>query len=109
VSKTPQTTNEALSQSTFIKGRIARHQGSSLTPILAAVDQLLKGMQAVSHQMILLEAEVQTLQQANKVLSKHRRAKWTYLQDGGAINGSQAREIMAEKGVVEEEGVTLMV
>ena len=25
------------------------------------------------------------------------------LQDGGSINGSQARDIMAEKGVVEEE------
>jgi hypothetical protein len=104
VSKTPQTTNEALSQSTLIKGRIARHQGSSPTPILAAVDQLSKGMQAVSHRMILLEAEVRTLQQANEALSKRRRAKRTRLQDGGAINGSQAREIMAEKGVVEEEG-----
>ena len=27
-----------------------------------------------------------------------------HLQDGGSINGSQARDIMAEKGVVEEEG-----
>ena len=42
VSKTPQTTNEALSQSTLIKSRIARHHGSSPTPILAAVDQLSK-------------------------------------------------------------------
>jgi hypothetical protein len=103
VSKTPQTTNEALSQSTLIKGRIARHQGSSPTPILAAVDQLSKGMQAVSHRVLLLEAEVQTLQQANNALSKRRRAKRTRLQDGGAINGSQARKMMAEKGVVEEE------
>ena len=39
VSKTPKTTNKALSQSTFIKGQIAKHQGSSLTPIFAAVDQ----------------------------------------------------------------------
>jgi hypothetical protein len=104
VSKTPQTTNEALSQSTLIKGRIARHQGSSPTPILAAVDQLSKGMQAVSYRVLLLEAEAQTLQEANNALSKRRRAKRTRLQDGGAINGSQAREIMVEKGVVEEEG-----
>ena len=61
-------------------------------------------MQAVSYQVILLEAEVQTLQEANKALSKRRRAKQTRLQDGGAINGSQARAIMAEKGVAEEEG-----
>ena len=46
---------------------------------------------------------MQTLQAANTALSKRRRAKKTRLQDGGAINGSQAREIMAEKGVVEVE------
>lgn len=61
-------------------------------------------MQAVSHRVVLLEAEVRTLQEANEALSKRRRAKRTRLQDGGAINGSQARAIMAEKGVVEEEG-----
>jgi hypothetical protein len=102
--KTPQTTNEALSQSTLIKDRIARHQSSSPTPILSAVDQLSKGMQVVSHQVILLKARVQTLENANEALSKRRRAKRTRLQDGGTVNGSQAREIMAEKGVVEEEG-----
>jgi hypothetical protein len=47
---------------------------------------------------------LQALQEANKALSKRRRAKRTRLKDGGAINGGQAREIMAEKGVVEEEG-----
>jgi hypothetical protein len=103
ISKTPQTTNEALSQSTLIKDQIVRHQGSSPTPILAAVDQLSKGMQAVSHRVALLEAEVRVLQEANEALSKRRRAKRTRLQDGGVMNGSQAREVMAGEGVVEEE------
>jgi hypothetical protein len=103
VSKTPKTTDEAFSQSTLIKSQIARHQGSSPTPILAAVDQLSKGMQAFAHLVHLLEGEVQTLQEANTALSKRRRAKKTRLQDGGAIDGSQAREIMVEKGVVEVE------
>ena len=58
----------------------------------------------VSHQVILLKARVQTLEDANKAFSKRCRAKQTHLQDGGAINGSQAREKMAEKGVVEEKG-----
>ncbi len=40
----------------------------------------------------------------NKALSKRRRAKRTRLQDGGTINGRQTREIMVEKGVMEEEG-----
>ena len=38
VSQTPQTAAEAFSQSTLIKDRVARHQGSSLTPILTSVD-----------------------------------------------------------------------
>jgi hypothetical protein len=58
----------------------------------------------VSHQVILLKARVQTLESANEALSKRRRAKRTRLQNGGAVNGSLAREKMAEKGVVEEEG-----
>jgi FtsZ-binding cell division protein ZapB len=74
VPKTPKTTSEALSQSTLIKGQIARHQGSSPTPILSAVDQLSKGMQVFSHQVTLLQAEVRTLQEANEALSKRRRA-----------------------------------
>jgi hypothetical protein len=54
VSKTPTSTSEALSQSTLIKSRITAHQGSSPNLILAAVDQLSKGMQAVSHQLVFL-------------------------------------------------------
>jgi hypothetical protein len=61
-------------------------------------------MQVVSHQVILLKARVQTFESANEALSKRLRAKRTRLQDGGTVNGSQAGEIMAEKGVVEEEG-----
>jgi hypothetical protein len=75
VSKTPKTTDEDFSQSTRIKSQIARHQGSSPTPILAAVDQLSKGMQAFAHLVHLLEGEVQTLQEANTALSRRRRAK----------------------------------
>ncbi|KAK1838267.1 hypothetical protein CCHR01_19109 [Colletotrichum chrysophilum] len=104
VSKTPQTTNEALCQSSLIKERISRHQGSSLTPIYDAVNKLSKGLQSVSHLTALLQEEVQYLRDANTALSKRRRAKRTRLQDSGALDGSQAREIMTEKGIIEEEG-----
>lgn len=67
----------------------ARHKDGALqtenrcrlspTPILVAIDQLSKGMQAVSHRVILLEAEVRTFQEANEALSKRRRAKRTRL------------------------------
>ncbi|KAK1837398.1 pogo transposable element with krab domain [Colletotrichum chrysophilum] len=43
-SKTPQTTNEALYQSSLIKERISRYQGSSLTLIYDTVNKLSKGL-----------------------------------------------------------------
>jgi hypothetical protein len=48
-SQTPQNPAEAISQSEYIKNRIARHQGSSPTPILTAVDQPTKGTQVLAH------------------------------------------------------------
>ncbi|KFY21100.1 hypothetical protein V493_07574, partial [Pseudogymnoascus sp. VKM F-4281 (FW-2241)] len=44
-SQTPQNPIEAVSQSEYIKNRIARYKGSSPTPIFTAVDQLAKGTQ----------------------------------------------------------------
>lgn len=43
VSQTPQNSTNAISQTDFIKERIAGHQNSSPTPILNAVDQFAKG------------------------------------------------------------------
>ncbi len=43
VRKTPNNPIEATSQTDFIKTRIRRHQGSSPTSILAAMDQFKKG------------------------------------------------------------------
>lgn len=42
-SKTPSTTLELTSQTVLISTKITRHQSSSLSPILQAVDQLAKG------------------------------------------------------------------
>jgi hypothetical protein len=46
---------------------------------------------------------VQHLKKANKAVSKRRRAKQTHLQDTEGVAGSEARDIMAEKGVGEED------
>ena len=49
VFQTPYNPREAESQSMLIKTRIANHQNSSPTSMLAAVDQLAKGTIAVMH------------------------------------------------------------
>jgi hypothetical protein len=58
VSKIPKITNKVFSQSTFIKGQIAKHQESSPTFNFAAVDQLSKGLQLVSYKLALVQAEI---------------------------------------------------
>jgi len=49
VFQTPHNPREANAQSTLIKTRIANHQNSSPTSMLAAVDQLAKSTTAVMH------------------------------------------------------------
>ncbi|KFY29453.1 hypothetical protein V491_00028 [Pseudogymnoascus sp. VKM F-3775] len=62
VSQIPNNPTEAISQSTFIKNRIAHHQNSSPTSIYTAVDQFTKGASQIMHQLALLKAENQNLQ-----------------------------------------------
>ena len=104
VFQTPQNPREATSQSTLIKTRIFNHQGSSPTPMLAAVDQLTKGTMAVMHQVALLRAENVALRKANEALSKRRRAKRTRVQLGGSLAVQDAQEVLGQ-GAVGGEGV----
>jgi hypothetical protein len=101
-SQTPQNPTEAVSQSEYIKNRIAHHQGSSPTPILTAVDQLAKGTQELAHSVTLMTAEIRTLQKANEALSKRRRAKKTRVHLGGSLTVGDAHDVLAQKEVQEQ-------
>ena len=85
VFQTPYNPREATLQSTLIKTRIANHQNSSPTSILATIDQLAKGTIAVIHQVALLQSENASLRKANEALSKRRRAKKTRVRLGGSL------------------------
>ena len=102
VSQTPNNPTEASSQSPFIKNRIARHQNSSPTSIYEAVDQFTKGASTIMHQLALLKAENQSLQQANEVLSKHRRAKKTHLQQGGSLSQQEAQDLQDDRDIAQQ-------
>ena len=99
VFQTPHNPREAESQSTLIKTRIANHQNSSPTSMLAAVDQLTKGTMAVMHQVALLRSEVSSLRKANEALSKRRRAKRTRVQLGGSLTIQDAQDVLDQKAV----------
>jgi hypothetical protein len=107
VFQTPHNPRETDSQSTLIKTRIANHQNSSPTSMLAAVDQLTKGTMAVMHQVALLRSENASLRKANEVLSKRRRAKRTRVQLGGSLTIQDAQNIVGQEAV-SGEGVQEM-
>jgi hypothetical protein len=91
VSQTPRNPIDALSQTTLVKKRIARHQGSSSTPIFETVAALAKGTELLAHQLTLVTAEVHTLRAANEALSKRRRAKKPrIIRQGGALTVKDA-------------------
>ena len=102
VSKTPQNTIEASSQSTFIKSRIASHQNSSPTSIYNAMDQFAKGAQKIMHSMTLLQSENAELREANRVLSKRRRAKKTRIRQGGTLTIQDVQDLETQKDVDQQ-------
>jgi hypothetical protein len=99
VSKTPNNPIEASSQSTLIKTRIAQHQNSSPTSLLAAVDQFAKGTSKIMHKMALMQAEVRDLRAANEALSKRRRVKKQRLRQGGSLTVQDGQDLQAQKDV----------
>ena len=102
VSQTPRNPTDALSQSTLVKNRISRHQGSSPTPIFETVTSLVKGTEILAYEVTLLSSEVRTLRKANEALSKRRRAKKTRIRQGGALTVEDAQKILAEKEAEEQ-------
>jgi hypothetical protein len=102
VSQTPHNSTETTAQSEFIKQRVAGHQGSSPTPIYAAIDQLAKGTQVLAHSVTLLTDRVQSLERANKALSKRRKAKKTRVRLGGSLTIQDAQDILAQKEADEQ-------
>ena len=72
--------------------------------MLAAVDQLTKGIMAVMHQVALLRSENAALRKANEALSKRRRAKRTRVQLRGSLAVQDAQDVLGQ-GAVGSEGV----
>jgi hypothetical protein len=102
VSKTPQNLIEANSQSTLIKTRISNHLNSSPTSMLTAVDQFAKGAKAIMHRLVLVEAELSTLQKANEALSKRRKAKRTRVQQRGVLTVQDAEELLDVRALTKQ-------
>ena len=101
-SQTPHNPTDALLQTTLVKNRIAKHQGSSPSPIFETVAALAKGTEILAHQNTLLAAENHILRLANEALSKRRRAKKSRVCEGGALIVEDALDVLAQKDAEKE-------
>jgi len=103
-SQTPHNLTEATSQTDYIRNRIRRHQGSSPTPILSAINQLSKGARAIIHENTLLKAENRALREANSGLAKRRRAKKTRIKLRGTLTVGDAQDLLDQKDINTQLG-----
>ena len=102
VPKTPNNPTEATSQTDYIERRISRHQGSSPTSILAALDQFAKGARGIMHNMALLKAENEQLRATNATISKRRRARKTRLRPNGSMTVADGQDLQDQNDVEEQ-------
>jgi hypothetical protein len=104
--KTPTNANEIEAQSTLLRDRIQRHQGSSPTPMVEIVDQLQRGTAMLLHGQTLLAARVLQLEASNKAASERKSRKRKRIQKGGDLSKEQAEDLIAQCDVgaqIEEE------
>ncbi len=90
---------EATSQADYIKTRIVRHQGSSPTSIHEAIDQMIKSTKSVMYKMVLMQERIRTLEEANRTISKRRKAKKTRIQQGGVFSIQNANTLLNAREV----------
>ena len=85
ISKTLHNATEALSQAKFVKNKIVCHQGSSPIPILNASIQTVKELEVITHNLSLVHARIDTLEEALEAVSKCKKAKRMHVSKGGPI------------------------
>ena len=98
-SKTPTTAIKAQSQSEYLERRIRRHKSSSPESIIEALKSSTKATKAALHQLALVEARLKNLEEANRILSRRRRAKKTRLQKGGTMTVQEASQVIDQMDV----------
>jgi hypothetical protein len=94
--KTPTNADEIEAQSTLLRDRIRKHQGSSPTPMVEIVDQLQRGTAMLLHGQTLLTARVLQLEASNKAASERKSRKRKRIQKGGDLSKEEAEDLMAQ-------------
>ena len=80
--------------------RVSRNPNSS--PIIATINQFIKDITAIIYQMSLLCIENQVLREANKALSKRRRAKKTRIRHKGPLT-TEGKQDLEDQQAMEKQ------
>jgi len=97
--KTPSNAAEMEAQSTLLRDRIRKHQGSSPSPMIEMVEQLRKGTEMILHSQTLLAARVVQLEASNKAASARKARKKRRIQKGGDLSKEEAEDLIAQLDV----------
>jgi hypothetical protein len=89
-------------QATLIKRRLERHQSSSPTPIIEAINQLSKGAQVIATSAALLQSQLTTLQEANEAIHVRRKRKRKPLLSDNALSVGEVQAMVAQEEVEAE-------
>ncbi|USP80258.1 hypothetical protein yc1106_07532 [Curvularia clavata] len=100
--RTPSNTRELEAQSTLIRNRVQRHQGSSPTSIIAAINQLKKGAEVIMLSAELMRDRIASLKRANTVVSERRRRKKKRIQKRGVLTKGAGENILAQREADEQ-------
>jgi hypothetical protein len=101
-SKTPRTHKEATSQFKYVRNRLTDHPDSSPSKLLESMEQLERGMGTFIHGYTLMKAQLAEAHEANRLVSKRRRAKKTRLRQGGSMSQKDAQGLQEQTEVSQQ-------
>ena len=95
--RTPSNVRELEAQSTLIRNRVQRHQGSSPASIIAAINQLKKGAEVMILSAELMRDRIASLEKANTAVSERRKRKKKRIQKRGVLTKGAGEDLLAQR------------
>lgn len=95
--KTPRNASEIEAQSTLIRNRMQKHQGSPASSLDEQVRQLTKGAQQIAHEMVLMREETARLRDAIEAATKRKSRKRQYVRAEETLTVGEVADLVAAK------------
>ncbi|KAJ8112323.1 hypothetical protein OPT61_g5283 [Boeremia exigua] len=96
-SQTPSNTLEFGSQSTLIREKYKKQQGSSPNSVLSALEHYAKGGAILSHKLVLAQQEIKELRAANEAATRQKSHKRKRVQKEGTLIVEDGQQLVALK------------